>query len=101
MLATTEQHWSKPNGMLPNSRFPLLVHRGAVPGGGADAVIGRFRDNGWSKNLRYPGVYPYRHFHTTPHECRGVAPGWMEIEVFGAGGKPLRVEPGDVIVMPA
>ena len=31
-----EQHWSKPAGMLPNSRFPLLVHRGGIAGGGAD-----------------------------------------------------------------
>ena len=29
--------------MLPNSRFPLLVHRGGVEGGGAEAVLERFR----------------------------------------------------------
>jgi uncharacterized protein YjlB len=96
-----ELHWSKPNGMLPNSRFPLLVHRGGVPGGGADAVIARLRGNGWYNNWRYPGIYTYRHFHTTTHECLGVATGWMEIEVFGVGGPHIRVEPGDVIVMPA
>lgn len=96
-----EQHWSKPNGMLPNSRFPLLVHRSGISGGGADAVIARFRSNGWLNNWRYPGVYTYRHFHSTTHECLGVATGWMEVEVFGKGGTRLRVEQGDVIVMPA
>ena len=96
-----EQHWSKPQGMLPNSRFPLLVHRGGVPGGGADAVAARFRQNGWLNNWRYPGVYTYPHFHSTTHECLGVAQGWMEVEVFGRGGTLLRVEAGDVIVMPA
>lgn len=96
-----EQHWSKPNGMLPNSRFPLLVHRGGVAGGGADAVIERFRANSWYNNWRYPGIYTYRHFHTTTHECLGVATGWMEIEVFGIGGPHIRIEVGDVVVMPA
>jgi uncharacterized protein YjlB len=95
-----EQYHSKPNGMLPNSRFPLLVHRGGVPGGG-DAVRQRFRANGWYNNWRYPGIYIYPHFHSTTHECLGVASGWMEVELFGRGGTRLRVEAGDVIVMPA
>src|SRR6185312_3186165 len=45
-----EQYNSKPKGMLPNSRFPLLVHRGGIPGGGGDAVRDRFRANGWLNN---------------------------------------------------
>jgi uncharacterized protein YjlB len=59
--------------MLPNSRFPLLIYRGAVPGGGEDAVRERFRANGWLNNWRYPGIYTYHHFHSTTHECLGVA----------------------------
>jgi uncharacterized protein YjlB len=96
-----EQHWSRPNGMLPNSRFPLLVHRNGSPGGGADAVQARVRGNGWLNNWRYPGVYTYPHFHSTTHECLGVAAGWMEVELFGKGGLRMRVTAGDVIVMPA
>lgn len=95
-----EQYWSKPSGMLPNSRFPLLVYREGVAGGG-DAVLARFRATGWLNNWRYPGVYTYPHFHSTTHECLGVASGWMEVEVFGRGGTRLRVTQGDVIVMPA
>ena len=97
----TEQLTRRPSGMLPNSRFPLLTHRGAVPGGGADAVCDRFRANGWLNNWRYPGIYTYHHFHSTTHECLGVAAGWMELVLFGKGGATLRVETGDVIVMPA
>jgi uncharacterized protein YjlB len=52
MSITTEVHWSKPKGMLPNSRFPLLVHRGAVPGGGEDAMVARLRANGWFTRRR-------------------------------------------------
>jgi uncharacterized protein YjlB len=96
-----EQHWSKPKGMLPNSRYPLLVHRGAVPGGGEAAMRARLRSNGWLNNWRYPGVYEYPHFHSTTHECLSVATGWMEVEVFGRAGKRIRVEAGDIIVMPA
>lgn len=97
----TEQHWSKPQGMLPNSRFPLLVHRNAIPGGGEDAVQKRFRANGWSNNWRYPGIYTYHHFHSTTHECLGCGRGWMEVVLFGEGGVTVRVEAGDVIVLPA
>jgi uncharacterized protein YjlB len=96
-----EQYWSKPKGMLPNSRFPLLVHRGGIPGGGAEAVMARFRANSWYNNWRYPGIYTYRHFHSTTHECLGCAVGWMEVEVFGEGGTHIRIEAGDTIVMPA
>jgi uncharacterized protein YjlB len=100
-MMETELHWSKPKGFVPNSRFPLLVHRGAVPGGGEDALIARFRENGWLNNWRYPGVYTYAHFHSTTHECLGCARGWMEVDLFGEGGTHVRVEAGDVIVLPA
>jgi uncharacterized protein YjlB len=97
----TELHWSKPQRLLPNSRFPLLVHRNAVPGGGEEALIARFRQNGWSNNWRYPGVYEYAHFHSTTHECLGCARGWMEVALFGPNGIRTKVEAGDVIVVPA
>ena len=101
MRGKVEQFASKPTGMLPNSRFPLLVYRGAVPGGGEEAVRERFRSNGWLNNWRYPGIYTYPHFHSTTHECLGVATGWMEVELFGRGGTRVRIEAGDVIAMPA
>lgn len=97
----TELHWSRPVGLLPNSRFPLLVHRGALPGGGEDAMTALFRHNGWLNNWRYPGVYTYPHFHSTTHECLGCAHGWMEVDLFGEGGIRVRVEAGDVMVLPA
>lgn len=100
-MATTEHFASRPTGLLPNSRFPLLVHRGGVPGGGEDAVRERFRANGWLNNWRYPGIYGYAHFHSTTHECLGVATGWMELDLFGQGGRRVRLEAGDVVVMPA
>jgi len=99
----TEAYTSKPQGLIPNSRFPLLVHRGAVPGGGTEAVKARFKGNGWGNNWEYPGVYHYAHFHSTSHECLGCAAGWREFNLsVGEGGwTKVRVEAGDVIVMPA
>ncbi len=97
----TEEMASRPNGMVPNSRYPLLVHRGALPGGGAGALGDRFRRNGWLNNWEYPGIYGYRHFHSTTHECLGCAAGWMELALFGQGGTTVRIETGDVVVLPA
>ena len=97
----TEQLSSMPRGLVPNSRFPVLVHREAAPGGGEDALRDLFRRNGWLNNWHYPGIYTFGHFHSTTHECLGCASGWMEVELFGHGGDRVRVEAGDVIVMPA
>ena len=96
-----EHYTARPKGLLPNSRFPLLVHRGGIPGGTVEGVRARFRANGWLNNWQYPGIYTYPHFHSTTHECLGVAAGWMEVELFGRGGTRVRVETGDVIVLPA
>lgn len=102
MSAGAPEHYTaRPKGMLPNSRLPLLVHRAGIPGGTVEAVRARFRANGWLNNWRYPGIYTYPHFHSTTHECLGVAAGWMEVELFGRGGTRVRVEAGDVIVLPA
>ena len=60
MSVTTEAYTSVPQGMIPNSRFPLLVQRNAIPGGGADKVKEHFRRNGWSNN------WDYRAFTNTP-----------------------------------
>ena len=98
---TTETYQEGPKGVLPNSRFPLLIHRGAIPGGGRAAVQDRFRENGWLNNWFYPGVYEYAHFHSTTHECLGGVEGTMDLRIFGADGPTVRIGPGDVIVMPA
>lgn len=101
MPMTTEEYTGKPNGFVPNSRFPLLIHRNAIPGGGKETVRARFRETGWGNNWYFPGIYTFRHFHSTSHECLGCAVGWTEIEFFGEGGPTMRVEAGDVVVLPA
>lgn len=97
----TEAYMSKPERSIPNSRFPLLVHRQGIPGGGVDAIKSRFRSNGWGNNWEYPGIYEYAHFHSTSHECLGCAQGWMEVNLSVEGRTRLKIETGDVVVMPA
>jgi uncharacterized protein YjlB len=99
----TESYFSAPHQRIPNNRLPLLVHRNAMPGGGVDAIIARFRENGWSNNWRNPGIYTYPHFHSTTHECLGCAQGWIDfrLSVGDSGFSKVRVQAGDVIVMPA
>ena len=96
----TESYSSMPRGLVPNSRFPLLVYRDAGPHD-KQAMLEMFQRNVWLNNWEYPGIYPYGHFHSTTHESLGCAVGWMEVEVFGEGGERIRLEAGDVLIMPA
>ncbi|MFK7737222.1 MAG: hypothetical protein AB8B50_14395 [Pirellulaceae bacterium] len=96
-----ESYSSMPRGLVPNSRFPVLVYRGAIAGGGKEAVKEMFLRNGWLNNWEYPGVYTYGHFHSTTHESLGCAVGWMDLELFGEGGEKIRLEAGDALIMPA
>ena len=97
----TEEYSSSPVGRLPNSRFPLLIHRKAVAGGGVTPIRNLFQSNGWYNNWQNHGVYTYGHFHSTTHECLGCAQGWIELLVFGTNGTTVRLETGDVVLMPA
>jgi uncharacterized protein YjlB len=95
----------KPNGLVPNSRFPVLIHRGVikVEAGGdmADAVEATFRRNDWLNNWRELGVYDYYHFHSTSHEALGMARGTITLQLGGVGGTVVKLNPGDVVVLPA
>jgi uncharacterized protein YjlB len=95
----------KPNGRVPNSRFPVLLYRGAVApvAGGdlADAIEATFRRHDWLNNWRELGVYDYYHFHSTTHEALGMARGQITLRLGGAGGTVVELTSGDVLVLPA
>ncbi len=67
----------KPNGRVPNSRFPVLIYRAGVPSNAcvdlADAIEATFQRHDWLNNWRELGVYDYYHFHFCNwfRECRG------------------------------
>lgn len=92
------------DGATPNNpRFPLLLHRRAVEIEGEHAAArmeSMFGANGWGGFWRN-GVYPFHHYHSTCHEVLGVASGWADVEFGGENGQTIRLEAGDVAVLPA
>ena len=95
----------KPNGRVPNSRFPVLLYRGVVTSATgvdlADAIEETFRRHDWLNNWRELGVYDYYHFHSTTHEVLGMARGHISLRLGGAGGTVVVLTAGDVLVLPA
>jgi len=95
----------QPNGRVPNSRFPVLIHRAAVTADAgvdlADAIEAAFRRHDWLNNWRELGVYDYDHFHSTTHEALGMARGHITLRLGGAGGSVVTLAAGDILVLPA
>lgn len=88
------------DGVVPNSRLPLLVYEAALADRSAGAVQDLFAAHGWPGGW-VNGVFAHHHYHSTAHEVLGVIAGWAEVLFGGPGGKRLRVEAGDVVVVPA
>jgi uncharacterized protein YjlB len=95
----------KPNGRVPNSRFPVLIHRGAVTAAAgvdlADVIEETFQRHDWLNNWRELGVYDYNHFHSTSHEALGMARGHITLRLGGEGGAIVNLNAGDILVLPA
>ena len=91
------------DGDIPNSRFPLIVYRGAIGAPSRDPAVAfetLFGGNGWGNGWR-DGIFPFHHYHSTAHEVLGIAKGWAEVRFGGESGQTLRVEAGDAILIPA
>jgi uncharacterized protein YjlB len=90
------------DGTFPNSRFPLLLYRSALPPEGAspEAMEGLFSTCGWPPAWR-SSVFTYHHYHSTAHEVLGVASGSARLMLGGPKGREFDVGAGDVIVIPA
>lgn len=90
------------DGKFPNSRLPVILYREAVARetAGPEALEDLFERNGWPPQWRSQ-VYTYHHYHSVSHEVLGIARGHATIRLGGPEGREFRVEPGDVIVLPA
>jgi uncharacterized protein YjlB len=93
----------KDDGTFPNSHLPVLFYKGALdvpflfP---ANYVKKLFEDNNWT-NAWDDGVFEYHHYHSITHEALGVYEGETVLQLGGEKGKKLKVEKGDVLIIPA
>lgn len=59
-----------------------------------------FNRNNWL-NSWTNGIFDYHHFHSNAHEVLGVVSGFATVRIGGKQGQDLRINQGDVIVLPA
>jgi uncharacterized protein YjlB len=94
----------KDDGVIPNSRYPLLLFRSALRKDKGEISAAQVQDlfatNNWS-NSWVNGVYPFHHYHSTSHEVLGICAGTASLRLGGEQGRTVEVHAGDVIVIPA
>ena len=90
------------DGVVPNSRLPLVVYRGALADSGdrAGGCEKMFARHGWPDAWRN-GIYGHHHYHSTAHEVLGIARGDARVRLGGEGGQTVELNAGDVVVIPA
>lgn len=92
------------NGNFPNNpQLPVLVYKNVFDFSGNDPVStieAAFASNGWGSMWRN-GIYNFQHYHSTAHEALGIYGGWAEVQLGGPGNDPVRIEKGDLVVLPA
>lgn len=91
------------DGSFPNSRLPVLIHKGcfdALGAGDPGRYEQLFHENGWGNGWRN-GLFNFHHYHSTAHEVLGVYSGWVDAQLGGPGGECIRAEAGDVLILPA
>ena len=67
---------------------------------GASWLEKRFAENNWTNSWRN-GIYSFHHYHSTSHEVLGVYSGNALVHLGGEEGEKVKVEAGDVIIIPA
>lgn len=101
--AQPEPLFFKDDGTIPNSRYPLLLYRNAFSAKGDEGAAWlekHFAANNWTNSWRN-GVYSFHHYHSTSHEVLGVYRGSALLHLGGEQGRKVKVEAGDIIVIPA
>jgi uncharacterized protein YjlB len=88
------------DGVIPNSRYPLLLFKDALPKISGSELEKLFASNNWTNSWQN-GVYPFHHYHSRSHEVLGVYRGTASLRLGGERGQTAEVSAGDVIVIPA
>ena len=103
MEIKTETYFFKDDGLIPNSKYPLIIYKNAFSERGITAASWleqRFESNNWSNSWRN-GVFSYHHYHSISHEVLGIYDGSAKLQLGGENGEKLNVSAGDIIVIPA
>ncbi|GGC14154.1 MULTISPECIES: cupin domain-containing protein [Dyadobacter] len=98
-----QQYFFQDDGQIPNNTLPLLLYKNAFESHGYEGAAWlekTFAENNWTNSWRN-GIYPYHHYHSTSHEVLGVYSGHALVQLGGDQGQQLRIEAGDIIVIPA
>lgn len=80
-----EELYFKDDGMIPNSKFPLLIYRNVFTEGdkkGAAWLEKLFASNNWTNSWRN-GIFSYHHYHSTSHEALGIYSGNALVHLGG------------------
>ena len=90
------------DGIIPNSRFPLIHYGGAFDAttGDGEAIEALFRSNGWGHSWRN-GIYPFHHYHSTAHEVLACYAGSATVQFGGERGVTVEFNSGDAVLIPA
>jgi uncharacterized protein YjlB len=92
---------NNPKWPLVIYRSPVQLRRGCDRGCDPAAILeDLFASNGWRNSWR-DGIYDFLHFHTQRNEVLGIARGHVEIAFGGRTGKRIRLNAGDVAILPA
>jgi uncharacterized protein YjlB len=86
-----------------NPRLPVLLYRKVLPlqaRGKAETFRAHFEENDW-RGIWRDTIYTYRHFHTNAHEALGIARGNAVVELGGENGKKIKLQAGDLLILPA
>jgi uncharacterized protein YjlB len=100
---TIEKYYLKDDGIFPNSSLPVLVYRKILelplllPSGYIKKLFAQHNWHGAWKN----GVFEYHHYHSITHEALGIYKGTTTLLLGGESGVQLKIEKGDVLIIPA
>lgn len=90
------------SGQFPNSSLPALIYEKVFSGDGdvASKFERLFEKHGWTDSWRN-GLFKVHHYHSTAHEVLGIYSGSVRVRLGGEQGKLVKLEAGDVAVLPA
>jgi len=84
-----------------NTKLPVLVYKNVFGSSvSPEQIENTLQKNNWGDSWRN-GVYNFQHYHSTAHEALGVYQGWAMVQLGGPGNKPVKIEKGDLVVLPA